>query len=419
MSGPPVPTSDDTARPGRIVYGITVPHSAATLLRGQLGWFREQGWDVHLVTSPGDPLDTVAEREQVTVHPLPMERDTDLRKDALALVRWIRLLRRLRPDVLNVGTPKAGLLGTIAGWLTRVPRRVYIMRGLRLEGARSKPQLAVLWLAERLTVLLATEVVCVSHSLREEAVRWRLFGRRDRPVVIAHGSSNGVNPERWDPGLAGVDREAVRAGWKVDPDDLVVGFVGRIAFAKGVQDLLEAFRHLRDLPVRLMLLGPIEDEELGAAVAELDSNVTRVDAWTFDPYEAYAGMDVFCLPTRREGFPNVVLEAALAQVPTITTTATGSRDSVVPGATGWLVETGNVPQLVAAIRACEADRAGVRAAGRAARERALRDFRPSTIWSGLQSIYLDGSAGVSSAEPRAIPGSGSRRARRKSGRQAA
>jgi glycosyltransferase involved in cell wall biosynthesis len=398
MNGPSVPTSgerSDAGSPGRIVYGITVPQSAATLLRGQLGWFREQGWDVHLVTSPGDLLETVAQREQVTIHPLPMERDTDPRRDLVALVRWVRLLRRLRTDVLNVGTPKAGLLGTIAGWLTRVPRRVYILRGLRLEGARSRPQLAVLWLAERLTVLLATEVVCVSPSLHDEAVRWRLFGRKDRPVVIAQGSSNGVDPDRWDPGLASVDRDAVRAQWKVDPDDLVVGFVGRIAYDKGVQDLLEAFGSLEDLPVKLMLLGPVEDEQLGVALAELGSDAIRTDDWSFDPYEAYAGMDVFCLPTRREGFPNVVLEAALAQVPTITTTATGSRDSVVPGVTGWLVETGNVPQLVDAIRACEKDREGVRAAGRAARERALRDFRPTTIWSGLQSIYLRGSAELS------------------------
>ncbi|MCW2684969.1 MAG: Capsular polysaccharide biosynthesis glycosyl transferase [Blastococcus sp.] len=380
--------------PGRIVYGITVPQSAATLLRGQLGWFREQGWDVHLVTSPGEPLDTVAEREGVTIHELPMARDTDLRRDPVALIRWIRLLRRLRPDVLNVGTPKAGLLGTVAGWVTRVPRRVYIMRGLRLEGARSRRQLFVLWLAERLTVLMATHVVCVSPSLRDEAVRWRLFGRKDRPVVIGQGSSNGVDPERWDRGLAAVDRNAVRAEWKVEPDDLVVGFVGRISLDKGVQDLLAAFRSLDEVPVRLMLLGPVEDEELGVALEDLGSNAVRVDDWTFDPYEAYAGMDVFCLPTRREGFPNVVLEAALAGVPAITTTATGSRDSVVDGVTGWLVETGDVGQLVEAIRACVRDREGVRAAGRAARERALRDFRPTTIWSGLQSIYLRGSTDV-------------------------
>jgi glycosyltransferase involved in cell wall biosynthesis len=374
--------------PGRVVYGITVPQSAATLLRGQLGWFREQGWDVHLVTSPGGPLDTVIEREQVAVHPLPMERDTSPLRDLVALLRWVLLLLRLRPDVLNVGTPKAGLLGMLAGWLTRVPVRVYIMRGLRLEGAHGRLQYAVLWLAERLTVALATEVVCVSHSLRDEAVARRLFGRADRPIVVGKGSSNGVNPERWDAGLAGVDRDAVRAGWGVAPGELVVGFLGRIAYDKGVQDLLSAFRSLGDLPVRLVLVGPVEDEELRPAIAALGDQVYCAEDWTFDPYDVFAGMDVFCLPTRREGFPNVVLEAALAQVPAITTTATGARDSVVPGETGWLVDTGDVGQLTDAIRACVADRAGVVEAGRAARVRALSDFRPQAIWSGLQSVYL-------------------------------
>ncbi|WP_222192756.1 glycosyltransferase [Modestobacter italicus] len=385
-------TGTDGGRPGRVVYGITVPQSAATLLRGQLGWFREQGWDVHLVTSPGAQLGTVAERERVTVHPLPMERDTSPLRDLVALVRWVLLLLRLRPDVLNVGTPKAGLLGVLAGWLTRVPVRVYVMRGLRLESSRSRLQYAVLWLAERLTVALATEVVCVSHSLRDEAAGRRLFGRRDHPVVLARGSSNGVDPRRWDAGLAGVDREAVRRDWGVAPGELVVGFLGRIARVKGVQDLLAAAERLTDLPVRLVLVGPVEDDDLRPEIAALGDRVVSSGEWTSDPYDVFTGMDVFCLPTRREGFPNVVLEAALAQVPTITTTATGARDSVVPGVTGWLVETGDVPQLADAIRACEADREGVRAAGRAARARALSDFRPQTIWSGLQSLYLGGSA---------------------------
>lgn len=376
---------DRTPHRRRIVYGITVPQSAATLLRGQLGWFREQGWDVHLVTSPGSLLDTVAEREKVAVHPLPMQREISPLRDVGALVRWIALLLRLRPGVLNVGTPKAGLLGAIAGWLTRVPRRVYIMRGLRLEDTRGL-QRRVLWLTERLTILLATDVVCVSHSLRDEARALGLFGRSDRPVVIGQGSSNGVNPDRWN--FAAVDRDAVRSDWGVDPGELAVGFVGRIAFAKGVQDLLGALAELQGLPVRGVLVGPVEDEALRPAIAALGDRVVCRDGWTSDLDHVYVGIDVLCLPTRKEGFPNVVLEAALAEVPTITTTATGSRDSVVPDVTGWLVETGDVSQLADAVRACAKDRDGVREAGRAARRRALEDFRPQKIWAGLQSIYL-------------------------------
>ena len=385
---------EGNGRPGRVLYGITVPQSAATLLRGQLAWFRERGWDVHLVTSPGPLLDTVRDRERVTVHPLPMQREIDLRTDVRALVRWLRLLRDLRPDVLNVGTPKAGLLGTIAGRLMRVPTRVYIMRGLRLEGARNRLQLAVLWLAERLTVLLATEVVCVSPSLRDEAASWRLFGRRE-PVVLGVGSSNGVDPARWDPALAAADRDAVRKRWKAGEDDLVVGFVGRISYTKGVHDLLAAFRMVEDLPVVLVLVGPVEDEALRPVVDTMGERVVRLEEWAADLAEVYVGMDVLALPTDREGFPNVVLEAALAEVPTITTRATGARDSVVPGVTGWLVDVGSPAQLADAIRACVGDRDAVREAGRAARERALKDFRPSTIWSGLESVYLEGGAASS------------------------
>ncbi|MCW2537026.1 MAG: Capsular polysaccharide biosynthesis glycosyl transferase [Modestobacter sp.] len=389
-------------RPDRIVYGVTVPESAATLLRGQLAWFRRRGWDVHLVTSPGPLLDTVEARERVITHPLPMNREISPAKDLLALVGWVRLLRRLRPSVINVGTPKAGLLGSIAAWLTRVPVRVYVMRGLRLEGAGSARERRLLWLMERLTVRLATDVVCVSASLLDEATRYRLFGRRDAPRVLAQGSSNGVNPERWDDGLAHVDRQAVRAEWRVGPEDLLVGFVGRVAADKGVADLLDAFARLADLPVRLLLVGPVEDERLVPAIERLGDRVIRID-WTLDLHPVYAAIDVLCLPTRREGFPNVVLEAALAEVPTITTTATGARDSVVPDVTGWLVPVGDVAQLATAIRDRLGNIAAVRTAGKAARKRALRDFRPETIWTGLEEIYRGGPAQLG---PRTAPSGG-------------
>ena len=184
-----------------------------------------------------------------------------------------------------------------------MPVRVYVVWGLRLEGARSRRQAVLLWAVERLAILLATDVLCVSESLREEAAARKLFGRRDRPGVIGDGSSNGVNPDRWDPGFAAVDREAVRKSWRARPDELVVGFVGRIAFDKGVQDLLDAVRVLDDVPIRLVLVGPVEDEPLRQAIGLLGERITHVDQWLDDPHPVYVGIDVLCLPTRREGSP--------------------------------------------------------------------------------------------------------------------
>lgn len=330
------------------------------------------------------------------MHPLPMERGTSVVSDLVALGRWVVLLRRVRPDAVNLATPKAALLGSLAAWATRVPVRVYEMWGLRLEGARGPVQAAVLWAAERLCVLLATDVVCVSPSLREEAASRRLFGRGDHPVVLASGSSNGVDPGRWDPGFAAVDRDAVRARWGVGSGELVVGFVGRVCRDKGVQDLLAACAQVRDLPVRLLLVGPLEEDDLGEAIAALGERVVRFGL-TADLCPVYVGIDVLCLPTRREGLPNVVLEAALAEVPSITTTATGARDSVVDGRTGWLVDPGDVPSLTAILRDLAADREVVRERGRAARQRALSDFKPEGVWSHLELVYLHGTA------PQALP----------------
>lgn len=400
-AGPAAPPAGAPSRPrrrrgsvteGRVLYGVTVSGSAA-LLRGQLAWFRARGWDVHLVTSPGEIAAALARDEGVGLHALPMEREVSARGDLLALWRWTVMLRRLRPEVVNLATPKAGLIGSLAAWVTRVPVRVYELWGLRLEGARTRTEAAVLWMAERLTIWFATDVVCVSHSLREEARRRRLFGRRDRPVVLGNGSSNGVDAARWDRAFATVDRNAVRAGWDAAPGDLVVGFVGRICSDKGVGDLLEAFRSVADLPVRLVLVGPVEDEGLRSRMAAAGDRVTHVDM-TQDLGPVYVGMDVLCLPTYREGFPNVVLEAALAGVPAVTTTATGARDSVLAGRTGWLVEPGDVAGLAAVLRACAEDRATIRSFGRAARERALADFPPEGIWSALEQVYL-GAAGRS------------------------
>jgi glycosyltransferase involved in cell wall biosynthesis len=206
---------------------------------------------------------------------------------------------------------------------------------------------------------------------------------------LGQGSSNGVDADEWDRRFARTSRDAVRAQWQMEPDDLVVGFVGRITPDKGVEDLFAAFGSLADLPLVLLLVGGVEDEALRPLISGHGDRVVHVD-WTPDLSPAYVAMDVLCLPTRREGFPNVVLEAALAGVPTITTTATGARDSVVPGTTGWLIETRNVQQLAEALRTCVEDRPLMRKAGRAARDRALLSFRPQVIWSGLQAVYLDG-----------------------------
>lgn len=371
--------------PGRIVYGVTAGQSAYILLRGQLGYLRGKGWDVHVVAGSSTQLEAAADREGVSAHVIPMAREISLATDLRGLRDWLRLLRRLRPEVVNVSTPKAGLLGGLAARLLGVPRRIYVMRGLRLESSKGLT-LATLWMTERLAIAASTEVVVVSHSLMAEARRRRLLPSR-KGVVIGAGSSNGVAAEDVAAETGVGVREEVRAELGLSDDQIVVGFMGRVALDKGLDDLSVALTQTRT-PTVLLIVGAVEDAELWTRINDR-VKVVWVE-WTDRPWRYYSAMDVLALITRREGFPNVVLEAGAAGVATITTRATGAVDSVVDGQTGLLVDVGDIGALAGAIERLASDPRARLSMGERARERTRALFRPTTIWSGLDEIYRDG-----------------------------
>lgn len=370
----------------RLVYSVTVPTSAKTLLRGQLEWMAQQGWDVHLITSSGEELDEVRQRPGITCHVIEMEREPSPVKDAKALAAWITLLRQLKPDIVNLGTPKASLLGGIAAWLTRVPRRIYVVWGLRLEGFTGLKR-AIFWAFESLTMRTATDVLPISNSLAQRVRELRLAApRRVRPVIGA-GSSNGVDAATIQAGAAG-KRDQARADLGIDSNAFVVGFVGRIVRDKGIHTLIEALRDPRLRGATCLVVG---NEEEGGLADELRSSGANV-VWTGyveGPWVQLACMDVLCLPTKREGFPNVVLEAASVGVPTVTTRVTGAIDSVIDGQTGILIDFDDHRALADALVALRDNPEQRKQLGRAARERAETQFAPEIIWQGLDRLYRE------------------------------
>lgn len=367
---------------GRLLYSVTVPTSTS-LLRGQLEWMRERGWDVHLVSSDGPELAEVR-AAGVTVHVIEMEREPSPLKDLKALAQWVRLLRGLRPEVLNLGTPKASLLGGLAGWLTRVPRRVNVVWGLRFEGFQGLKR-RIFWAIERLTMATATHVLPISDSMLRVLRRERLVGGRRLQPLIGSGSSNGVDAEAIAAGADG-RRAPMRAQLGIPAEAFVVGYVGRLVHDKGIHTLIDALRSLSGRDIFCLVLG---NEEQGGLAAQLESASNVVWAGYVDqPWGHLAAMDVLVLPTRREGFPNVVLEAASAGIPTITTRATGAVDSVIDGVTGRLIDVDDARGLASAIEELMADPQRRASMGEAARARARKEFAPEIIWRGLDQLYL-------------------------------
>jgi glycosyltransferase involved in cell wall biosynthesis len=298
-----------------------------------------------LIASPGPLLDCIANEEGIATVAIPMRREIAPLRDMVSLWRLFRALRRLRPDLTEFSTPKAGLLGNLAAQWCRVPARIYMLRGLRLEtltGLRRRILLA----AERIAAGCAHLVVCNSESLRAQAMALQIADE-SKLHLIGSGSSNGVDVDRFSPGP-----EQVRERLGIPQRSPVIGFVGRLTRDKGVPELIDAFDQIvAAAPLaRLLLVGWFDEsddslsEELRARIDQHPSIVRTGFVADTAPY--YRAMDMMVLPTWREGFPNVVLEAAATGIPVITTLSTGSRDAVLAEITGILIPAG-YPQAIA------------------------------------------------------------------------
>lgn len=358
----------------RIVVGVTHPQTCL-VLGGRLRALRKAGFRVTVVSSPGELLEQTAERAGVEAIAIPICREIAPLADIVSLVRLLRLLRRLKPDMTEFSTPKAGLLGTLAAHLCGVPARVYMLRGLKLETTHGLKR-RILLAAERLAAACAGVVLCNSESLRAKALTL-VVAPQAKLKLLGAGSSNGVDTERFSPGASNV-RERLGLG----EDALVVGFVGRLTRDKGLPELITAFEAIAEAEARahLLLVGwfdAAEDALDGAMQARIKAH-PRIHCTGFveDTAPYYRAMDVMVLPTWREGFPNVVLEAAATGVPVITTVSTGSRDAVAPEVTGLLILPGYPEAIREAVLRLLGDRG-----------RRLRMGAAARVW--VQEHYTD------------------------------
>jgi glycosyltransferase involved in cell wall biosynthesis len=367
---------------------------ALGFVQGQLQHFQDKGLEV-TVLCPERRKDEweVVRPKGVSIIEVPMERKIALWRDLRSLLRLWRHMRRLRPTVTNVGTPKAGLLGGFAAWLNRVPCRFYTLHGLRFETTKGLKR-RILVYAERLACRFAHRVVCVSHSVRERAIASGLASA-ERMVVLGSGSCNGVDASRFAPTPQIVRRAAqLRYQLGIPLRAPVVLFVGRLTCDKGIPELVQAFSQLvvRFPDLRLLLAGCFEDGDPLPShtrrCLETHSHVILAGA-VRDTAPYYAAADVLVLPSHREGLPTVVLEAQAAGVPVVGASATGIVDVVEDGQTGLLFPVGNVPALVEAIARLITDGALAIKLGLAGQEQVQSKYRQEHIWQALHREYLE------------------------------
>lgn len=330
---------DDQQQWPHILVGVTSAQTCL-VLPSRLEALRDGGFKVSLVSGPGGLSAHATRISGVNAHVVPVGRGIALLRDAIAFWRMLFLVARLKPDIVEFSTPKAGLLGCVAAWMCRVPVRVYFLRGLRLETVTGLKKSLLLW-SERIAAACAHVVVANSRSLKHQLKKHGVSGET-KLMLLGEGSSNGVDVSRYSPGSS-----TVREELGISADARVIGFVGRLTADKGVPELLEAFAAiLRAAPESFLLLVGWFDAAEDALGRELRARIEghpRIvcTGYVADAAPYYRAMDLMVLPSWREGFPNAVLEAAASGVPVVATTCTGSCDAVAPEVTGLLVEPGD------------------------------------------------------------------------------
>lgn len=335
----------------KLIRITTAPISLNVLLPGQMRFMRENGFDVLMVSSDGPELKTVLEREGCRHHIVPMTRKMSPFTDLRCLWLLYKLFRKEKPDIVHSHTPKAGLLAMLAAKLAGVKFRLHTVAGLRYVTTKGMSR-RILVAMEKLTGMAASHVWPNSASMKAFIEKNKLVDPR-KLEVIGHGSSNGVNLQRYSPSAIQENiLDQIKSQIHFDPTLFYFLSVGRLVHDKGMDELVGAFIKIHDQypHTRLILVGAFEDEvdPVSDKTRELIKTHPGIIAagWS-DAVEYFMHFsNVLVHPSHREGFPNVLMQAGAMGCPIICSAIDGNTDIVQQGKTGLLFEVMNEQELV-------------------------------------------------------------------------
>ncbi len=326
-----------------VLQVVSVFASLPCFFGDQFRYFKEKGYKIYLVCSESPELENYAEQQQVNYKTVSILRSFSIIQDLKSVFAIMQYIRESNVDVVVGHTPKAALLSMLAAFLMRVPKRIYFRHGLMYETSKGLRRV-VLKSVERLTAFCATKIVCVSNSVFDKSISEHL-NSKSKQIVLGRGTSYGIDTQRkFNPDFIDIDKlESYRSRYNIASDDFIVGYSGRIVKDKGIAFLVDAIERLSAYPeIKLLLVGYSEERDaLPDSIKSIIINHDHIITTGFIPYDDieyyYALMDIYVLPSYREGFPTSVLEASSIQKPVITTKVTGCVDSIIEGVTGFFV----------------------------------------------------------------------------------
>lgn len=372
----------------RIIRMTTAAVTMNIVLKGQLSYLSRE-FDITGITSY-DPkhFEEIRSREKISLMAVEMERTISPLKDLKSLWQLFSIFRKDKPHIVHTHTPKAGLLGMLAAYLAGVEIKIHTVGGIpwmEVKGAKR----GLLKAMEKLTYACADRIYPNSKGLMQFIINEKICPL-SKLKVLGNGGSNGINTSHFTRNEN--DRQRLRAQYNIGDDEMLLGFVGRIAREKGITEWLEAFDLLRQkYKVKILLVGLFE-KTYGGLSEETEDRILN------DPYIVYPGraddvrpfyamMDIFVFPSYREGFPNAVLEACAMELPVIATDINGCNEIIEDKVSGLLIPPKSSSAIENAVSLL-IDRPEMRKAlAMSARAAVVEKFSNEIVWNAVREEY--------------------------------
>lgn len=373
-----------------ILHVVNIYFVLPYFIGDQFKYFKSKGHQMNVACSPSEYIEDYARMQGFDYLETPVNRSISIKDDLKSIFNICRFIKQQKIDIVVGHTPKGGMLAMLAAKVCGVPKRIYFRHGLVYETSHGLKR-KLLMTIDRLTSLCATKIVCVSPSVLKRSIDDRLAPAH-KQIILGNGTCNGVdtvrqfNPEN----IEDLKLQELREKYHLKKGDFVVGYSGRLVRDKGIIELVRAFDQLQNAEnCRLLLVGMFEERDsLPEDVKHRILNDPRIIYTGFingGMQYFYSLMDVYVLPSYREGFPTGVLEAQSMAKPVITTRVTGCKDSILDGVTGLFADNdeGDLAKKIDAIRLSR------QIDGGKGRQWVVENFDSQIIWKEIEKLYQD------------------------------
>jgi len=367
---------------------VIIVSSSKTLkfFKGQIK-FLSKYFRIELISSYDNYLKDIASEEGVSATSIEIKREISIFHDLLSLIKLYKFFIKKKPSVIHGNTPKAALLSLLAGWMANIPTRIYFLHGLRYEGFTG-PKRQLLILFEKISCYFATNIYAVGFGIKKEM---QINNITKKPIrVIGHGSINGVDLEYFNK-----DNLLISNANLFAPKSFIYGYIGRINKDKGINELIQAFLEINNVfkNTKLLLVGEFEDE-LNPIKKEFKEEILHNQNIKYIKYKDDVRpylkiIDVFVMPSHREGFGLSLLEAMSMNTASIASNISGCNELITHKKNGLLFLMKDVSSLFEKMKLLYTDNELRHFIRSNSRKIAEEKFRKEDVWKKTMKELKD------------------------------